>query len=1617
VKRTALKDIICCSLLAAVFIGDLASPARATTTVIQEQLDASQQAARTLEYSQEFYPEATGYATTIGLPFEGNGSDGVNCSVTLYEETATGDVLLDTATLPLCSNNNAPPFNLFQFPRTPLLQIGTKYKWVYNMGTPNNPRFPDNSTVVFGSLNPLDGGGACSGNLPSCAFVLEEDSTLLNPIFIDTAGTGTVLSQDQPSHIDVDIRSTQASVNISVFAGDPSVQDLLSQGTLWARAAHVPNPSQSDVFDHFTVSLSPSTVFPNRFYAAEAELTDDAGNVLATSAVQDFFITAMTPPADPTQTVTLQAITSADVQKSRQTEYSQEFYTEATGYATTIGLPFEGNGADGANCSVTLYEETATGDVLLDTATLAHCSNNDTAPFNLFQFPRPPLLYTGIKYKWVYNTGTPIFLFSSDNSTVVFASGLNGGGTCSGGASMCSFVLYQDPMFIPKVPLTVTPGLGNSNIIPQAKYAEPVSTGNGNYYYRHIDLTIPGRGLPFVFARSYNALDNYAGPLGAKWTHSYNILLLQNGTDVLIKWDDGHGETYSFNGTTYVPQPGVFNSLIANTDGSFLLTKKNQTKYSFTSTGRLSSITDRNGNSLLLKYDSNGNLTQITDTVGRAILLTYDASNRITTLTDPASRTVSFGYSANNDLAQTTDQSGGVTAFAYDSSHHVTSITLPNGNILLKNIYDTQSRTISQMNGRNFTTTFAYDTPGPGQTTITDPLGNHTVHSYDALMRIINITDALGGMVTYTYDSNNDRTSTTNQRGKTTNFSYDVMGNITEVVDALGNASVFTYDSISDLLSATNPKGKITTFSYDGSGNLSSLMDALGGTTKFTHDVFGELTVRKDARGNTTGFAYDSMGNLVTLTDPLAHATHFTYDQLGRLTGLADANNHTITAVYDSLNRLISVSDALLHTTRFGYDTVSNLSSLTDANGQATQYAYDAVSNLVSVTDALNHNSQYTYDANNNRLSFINAKGNITHYSYDALARLILSTDPLGLQTAYGYDPAGDLSSLLDAKHQTTTTSYDADNRITGISYADGKAVAYAYDADSDRTLMTDSVGHTTYAYDSLDRISSVIDPNGRKVTYGYDAIGNRQSLGYPDGKQVSYAYDAANRLSSAMDWLHKSTAYAYDPVNNLTAVVYPNGASLGFGYDSANRLILVRNIYSGSSNPNNPISRFSYSLDAVGNRVQVADGTNNTTTYAYDALNELLSARQGSATENFTYDPAGNRLSLKASALNVAYSYDADDRLLQGSTGSPATTILYQYDADGNVIQRQLANNAIINSLRYDAGNRLVGSAVRNLAAATTSFTYDGDGNRVGQNSYSYVNDIAAPLSRVLQEQGPDGQISYEYGLGLIQETGSTFQYFYHHDGLSSVVGLTDPTANLRAEYGYEAWGVPIFSLDPGIGTRNKFRFAGEGFDMDTGLYYLRARYYDPLVGRFLTPDPFAGVPAVTRSSNRYLYAFGNPTRYTDPSGLFSLDIVDAFSNAFAFVTDAFRQPALNEQVSTCFNDIGNEANCTGIQQKLLQQQKGFQNVAAAGAQTTVSAVGVVYDPGLSGIPEPLLLELIDQGISLFGHLNIIEKAFGGIPVVNAPAIEVPAASSSTSPPPGIQTNTEGSSQNEYSK
>ncbi len=1085
---------------------------------------------------------------------------------------------------------------------------------------------------------------------------------------------------------------------------------------------------------------------------------------------------------------------------------------------------------------------------------------------------------------------------------------------------------------------------------PSANIAEPVNTATGNYYYQHTDLSLPGRGLPLVFTRTHNVQDANIGPFGSGWTHSYNLKLIEKtGGSVEIAMGDGHHEYYDSlgNGVYQAHDPGMFNTLIKNANGSFALTQKNQTRMVFNGAGRLDSINDRNGNTLSFGYDGAGNLMTITDSVGRIATLSYDANNRLLNLHDSAGRTVSYQYDGNGHMIADTDPNGGVQQYHYNANGLLDRITDRRGNVLIANTYDGNQRVATQTNGKGAVTQFAYDTPSAGQTTITDGRGSVTIHTHDILRRLIQETDPLGHSIAYAYDSNSNRVSVTDKNANSTTFTYDAKGNVTsktdaqshvstvqynafndpvQITDALGNTTQFSYSAKGNLtgitdalghvtavaydahgqpLTVTDAQGHVTTNAFDAQGNLVQVKNALNGVTSFSYDAIGRRVAMTDANGNAASFAYDQSGNLLAVTDALGNETRFTYDANNNRTTVTDPNGNLTSFVYDAndllsratdalgnavqfvydagdnriavtdprgntthyaydaANRLAQVTDALNQTTALAYDANGNLLTQTnalghvsqfaydelnrlvnasdalgnqgfrtydalgrliqsqDAAGRVTQYAYDALGRLLQVTDANGGTVAYAYDALGNRIGVTDPNGHATAYGYDALNRLVAKTDPLGQAYSYSYDPAGNRVSLTDAKGQTLQYAYDANNRLATIAYPDNSQVNFAYDAAGNRVQMTDKLGASNYVFDALNRLVAYTDAFGKTVGNQYDAAGNRTALVYPDGKTVQYAYDALNRMASVTDWLGGVTHYGYDAASKLEQVLNPNGTHVTYGYDAAERLVNLAN----TKADNSVLASYALSLDAVGNRT------------GFDRK-EPLAPSFANQTQTL--------------------SYDTDNRLLTRD-GSPVT-----HDANGNL----LTENG--KQFQYDFEDRLVTAS----GDQNAQFVYDGIGNRLaatrnGQTT-RYTLDVAGPMSNVLVENDNVGHPTayYVHGLGLISRiTPSGIRHVYHYDTIGSTVALTDDTGAITNAYAYDAFGKVLNQQANANAANNPFRYVGQFGVMEegNGLQFMRARYYESGVGRFLNKDPIGLAGGI----NAFEYVNGNPFSYIDPMGL----------------------------------------------------------------------------------------------------------------------------------------------------
>ncbi|WP_377479990.1 MAG: polymorphic toxin-type HINT domain-containing protein [Microcoleus anatoxicus] len=648
-------------------------------------------------------------------------------------------------------------------------------------------------------------------------------------------------------------------------------------------------------------------------------------------------------------------------------------------------------------------------------------------------------------------------------------------------------------------------------------------------------------------------------------------------------------------------------------------------------------------------------------------------------------------------------------------------------------------------------------------------------------------------------------------------------------------------------------------------GRVKTETNELNQTTTYEYDAKGRVKAVINAKNERTEFEYDQRDNLVRVTDALLQSTAFKYDEYGQQVGVTFHNGDKVAMGYDRFGRLTAYTDENLSSTKYTYDNFSQLTQIEQpkqlVNGQLqdtfTKYVYDNLSRLQKIEDA---NTQ------------------VTEFKYDEFNRPWQTILPLGQSNRTDYNKFGQVTATTDFNGDKIDYGYDSFGRLNGKNFTDPGIpdVSYTYDPVTlGLATVTDGRGVTRYGYDNYDRLQTVTTPDQKVVQYGYDLLSNITSLVTPTGT-TTYGYDALNRLDTVKKGTRILADYDYNAAGNLSKTTLANGSVEERNYDTRNRLKQI-----ATKNSTGTIfSDFKYTLDGVGNRKKVEEFDGRTVDYTYDALNRLTQEKMvGGVTSNrtldYTYDLVGNRLTRNDSGTGLAnYSYDANNRLRQLTQGSQTTA--FNYDNNGSIIQRNDGTQTVNYDWFNDGENRLAG--VTNSGPGGTSgtnFVYDAFGNRVASIANgvrtNYLTASAGGLPEVLMEYDAAGQVTadYTHGLGLVSAVRNNREGFYHTDGIGSTRAITDSVGLITDRYTYDAFG----GLLNQTGTfGNSFQFAGEQRDGSTGLDYMRARYYDPSLGRFISKDAFSGFLSDPYSQHDYQYAHANPVRFTDPTGYFSM-------------------------------------------------------------------------------------------------------------------------------------------------
>lgn len=932
---------------------------------------------------------------------------------------------------------------------------------------------------------------------------------------------------------------------------------------------------------------------------------------------------------------------------------------------------------------------------------------------------------------------------------------------------------------------------------------DPVDLFSGIQVIKQTDISIfCGRGSISI-ERTYRSLSNNPGPFGIGSNHNYGYQLGVFG------FLQGQGVI-----NLVMPDGNQF-SFNQQSNGTLI----NTTIPAFAGavlsnpSGGVYNLRWKNGTIYQFQPSPQGPrvafLTSITDANGNTISITQSPSvpGQVTQVTDPVGRSLTLAYDGSGRITTITDPIGRTVQYTYNSQGTLASVTDPAGGVTQYG-YDSQNRLL----------------------TVTDARGIvQAQNTLDANGRVIQQARPDGGTLVFDYVPLNPNAPTgpimfsraTDDLGVSAGYRFSPQGFVTDVVATQGQmVSAVRASGTNQVLSSTEVNST-KRFSYDGNGNVLTSTDPLGNITTFTYEpVFNNVASETDPLGNTTILKYDSHGNLLTGTDANGHTTSFVYNSFGQPTQITNPVGQKTTLAYDAFGNLSSITDPLGNTTSMIYDAVSRPIQTIDALGRRHQTVYDALGRVTKQINAQGNATQFAYDANSNLVSLTDANGNTTSFTYDSLNRLRTRTDPLGKTDTRTYDNDGNLTQFVDRKGQISKFFYDNLNRLTESDYQDS-TVTRVYDVLGRLVHVNDSAsGEFDFVYDLAGHVLVAVNPIGT-VQYTYDAdarITSRQVAGQPP---LQYAYDAVGNLLSA-SLPQASVSFTYDARGQLLNINRKNGITSQYQYDPAGRLLSL--VHSGSSGI---VNAQSYAYDAVGNRTSYATNlaqplTTQSTTSQYDADNRLIQSISANGLTSYSYDAVGNLTSATGASGSTSFSWDSRRRL-QSIAESNGQTSAFAYDFAMNVISQK------------DTGS------TSNL---TTDYLLDEVANVVYQRQSNGDNLL------VLAGQTIDSHFAVVHSSGQVE--------YAAMDAINSTVAVTGSTGNVLSTFLYEPFGQTT------AGSAYPFAYTGRPIARG-GLYYLRSRFYAPVLERFMSEDGrFLG----SDGTNLYQYVSNSPLVKTDPLG-----------------------------------------------------------------------------------------------------------------------------------------------------
>jgi RHS repeat-associated protein len=823
---------------------------------------------------------------------------------------------------------------------------------------------------------------------------------------------------------------------------------------------------------------------------------------------------------------------------------------------------------------------------------------------------------------------------------------------------------------------------------------------------------------------------------------------------------------------------------------------------------------------------------------------------------------------------------------------------------------------------------FAYD--GFGNLICSkDPKGNKTTIAYDSSHTFpISVTDAkklttkfeyygVGGSGTEA-GSYGQLKMVTDASGAATKIEYDTLGRERKTIRADGSFTSVIYNNIGNPVDQNIQvtTDEFTTWIYS---------DGLGRTwiTKSTGPDQKTIAVQRtfDARGFVKQislpyfegvdspvwktYRYDSVGRLIAVTNSDQTARQLCYKDW--VTSVLDENGHRLRVSYNAFGRALRVQE--YEGTYKQCSTESDV-PLSDSDRQTLQQFLPSFNPNTTVVPYSTTN--YRYDVLGHVVSVTDTKNNEIELRYNSLGQKTLMRDPDLGTWKFFYDRNGNLERQEDAKNQVIHYQYDSINRLQQKDYTNKKPlgsgdVIYTYDVGGSHgagrlTAMKDISGKDEYFYDILGRMvqtNKLVDSKKYTLKASYDVLNRLSSISYPDNSKISYAYNGPF-LSKIFDAHTMYASYSdYIALGEPTTVTFGNGITTNYSYSNFNNPECMADNYrpctvSISNKDGALYSRVRYFYDAVGNVNGIADQSFNHRSFVYDAQDRLVAEGVGN-----------NHSGTAQSLLNVpptsGFTLEKFQQLLQNWDPNVSWKSTYVYDEIGNITfnprlgtykylttgtggtsHPHSPTTAGNHDLQYDDNGNLKAGMGRVYSydldnrptriernGTVTTFVYDAAGQRVkkitGQEKTTYVGDLYACTS------GKKCKKFVFQGANILAQVtagqSNPLYYSLNHLGSPTLVTNSDGSVNQKIEY--NSYGE--LTSDSAESNELSHLFTGKEFDASTDLYYFQARYYDPQMCRFISPDSVEGLLLNPQSFNRYTYVYNNPLNYIDPTGQYA--------------------------------------------------------------------------------------------------------------------------------------------------